>query len=166
MENETTTHPNSNADCHTSITPRYPHHHTDLLFQQDPFLKRRAYVVLRRTNNGLWTLPGGHVEPGEDFATAITRELQEELQISGIKNTTLLNEMELIDVKTKKKRTIVLFEGEYTTPLTPINVSVINDPKYQYPEHFEFRWVSYKKELDFLEFAFKEFKDLLREKLN
>jgi 8-oxo-dGTP diphosphatase len=38
----------------------------------------------RRWYPGVWDLPGGHVEPGEDAADALRRELREELGIEAV----------------------------------------------------------------------------------
>jgi len=35
-------------------------------------------ILLIKTAKGGWELPGGQVEPGEDFITALTREVREE----------------------------------------------------------------------------------------
>lgn len=37
-----------------------------------------AVLLVRRTDNGLWTIPGGAMEPGEDIATCCRREVLEE----------------------------------------------------------------------------------------
>lgn len=47
----------------------------------------RVFMARRppgRAHAGLWEFPGGKVEPGEDDATALARELREELQIDAI----------------------------------------------------------------------------------
>ncbi len=41
-------------------------------------LVRRAHAPGR----GLWSLPGGHVEPGESLATTLPRELREEMGVA------------------------------------------------------------------------------------
>ena len=43
-----------------------------------PILPDARLVLIRRRDNGLWSLPGGIVDWGEDLATAAKRELAEE----------------------------------------------------------------------------------------
>jgi ADP-ribose pyrophosphatase YjhB (NUDIX family) len=43
---------------------------------RDP--KRRQLLLMRRSDNGQWGLPGGYVEPGESVAEATVREVYEE----------------------------------------------------------------------------------------
>lgn len=46
--------------------------------------KNKVLLVLRKSNvanNGLWSLPGGHIESGETFYNTAIRELHEELGI-------------------------------------------------------------------------------------
>lgn len=45
---------------------------------------KRILLVLRKGSHGagLWSLPGGHMELGEDFYTACNREIKEELGIT------------------------------------------------------------------------------------
>ena len=39
---------------------------------------RKKVLLTRRTDNGLWCVPGGQVEPGESVAEACEREVMEE----------------------------------------------------------------------------------------
>ncbi len=43
-----------------------------------PILPDGRIVLIRRSDNGRWALPGGIVDWGEDVATAVRRELAEE----------------------------------------------------------------------------------------
>jgi 8-oxo-dGTP pyrophosphatase MutT (NUDIX family) len=46
-------------------------------------------VLLMREHDGVWDLPGGRLEHGEDFSTALKRECREEMGIEcGILDTT------------------------------------------------------------------------------
>ncbi len=40
---------------------------------------RRVLLLHYDENNGFWATPGGSLEPGEDYPTAVLRELREEL---------------------------------------------------------------------------------------
>lgn len=44
---------------------------------------RKKLLLTRRMDNGLWCLPGGHVEAGETVAEACLRELWEETGLEG-----------------------------------------------------------------------------------
>ncbi|WP_144416042.1 NUDIX domain-containing protein [Calothrix sp. 336/3] len=50
-----------------------------------PILPDGRIVLIRRRDNGLWSLPGGMVDWGEDVPTAIGRELQEETGLELVK---------------------------------------------------------------------------------
>lgn len=42
------------------------------------FNEKREVLLAKRTDNGLWCVPGGHVDLGETLAQACVRELYEE----------------------------------------------------------------------------------------
>lgn len=139
-----------------------------ILSQQDPFTKNTQYLILRKTHGGYWGFPGGGIEEGEEPKEAILRELQEETQLD-VKNIKLGNHAK--DVYASYNygdtpiRKLVLYSATYKTPLIPVNISVIDDVKYPHPEHFEFRWVTYKSDISKLTFGSDDLKTLLHGKL-
>ncbi|HLO49562.1 MAG TPA: NUDIX hydrolase [Kamptonema sp.] len=50
-----------------------------------PLLPDGKIVLIRRRDNGLWALPGGMVDWGEDIPTAVRRELAEETGLELVK---------------------------------------------------------------------------------
>ncbi|NJR49758.1 MAG: NUDIX hydrolase [Leptolyngbyaceae cyanobacterium CSU_1_3] len=52
-----------------------------------PILPDGRIVLIRRRDNGLWSLPGGMVDWGEDIPSAVRRELAEEtgLEVAAIR---------------------------------------------------------------------------------
>ncbi|MDJ0731118.1 MAG: NUDIX hydrolase [Crocosphaera sp.] len=50
-----------------------------------PLLEDGRIVLIRRRDTGLWALPGGMVDWGEDIATTVRRELKEETGLNLVK---------------------------------------------------------------------------------
>ena len=50
-----------------------------------PLLPDGRIVLIRRRDNGLWALPGGMVDWGEDISTSVRRELAEETGLELVK---------------------------------------------------------------------------------
>ena len=138
-----------------------------ILSQQDPFTKNKQYLILRKTNGGFWGFPGGGVEDGETAEQAILREVQEETHLN-LKSIKVGSGKEIEvsynygDTPTRK---LTLYDGTYATPLIPVNIAIIDDDVYEHPEHFEFRWVSYKSDIYRLTFGSDDLKTRLNKKL-
>ncbi len=47
------------------------------------FNDKKEVLLAKRTDNGLWCIPGGHVDLGETLAHACLRELKEETGLKG-----------------------------------------------------------------------------------
>ena len=47
------------------------------------FNEKREVLLVKRTDNGLWCIPGGHVDLGETVIQACLRELNEETGLRG-----------------------------------------------------------------------------------
>lgn len=58
-------------------------------------LRDRRYLICQRPahkrHGGLWEFPGGKLEPGEDLAAALVRELMEELDLHDVTAGRLLH---------------------------------------------------------------------------
>ncbi len=99
------------------------------------FDERRRCLFLRRSARsrhfaGCWEWPGGKVEPGEDFAAALLREVREEtsmeIEITGLAAS---GEFELPEVRV----VCLCMEARPTT--NPIGLKLS-------PEHEESAWVA------------------------
>ena len=108
--------------------------------------KNQVFVGRRRDNPGnKWQMPQGGVEYGEDFITAMRRELLEE---TNIKNIKILKEIKKIyEYELPKKLIGIIWKGKYrgqkqkwfitkfTGSETEINLNT------KHPEFIEWKWI-------------------------
>lgn len=94
-------------------------------------LNRQGQVLVVNQNRNSWSLPKGHIDPGEDALTAAQREIYEE---SGVKDLTLLADLGEYerykisldggdDMSERKRLTFFLFSTEQMelAPVDPHN---------------------------------------------
>lgn len=91
-------------------------------------LNPRGEVAVCNQQHNSWSLPKGHLDPGEDALTAAKREIQEE---TGLRDLTLVRELGTYeryrigkdgigeDLNDLKSITMFLFKTEYEGSLTP-----------------------------------------------
>ncbi|MFL5766749.1 MAG: NUDIX domain-containing protein [Actinomycetota bacterium] len=88
-------------------------------------------VVVIRTRSGLWTLPGGRVDPGETPAQAAEREAFEEAGVSGRLDPRSVGEVVLI-----KRPSEVLRPSMMRAPVFLLEVLAAEEPEetYRHPQ--------------------------------
>ena len=108
--------------------------------------KNQIFVGKRKDNPGdKWQMPQGGVEDGENFLTAMKRELYEE---TSIKNIKIIKEIEqMYDYELPEKLIGIIWKGRFRgqiqkwfiTKFTG-NENEIN-LKTKYPEFIEWKWI-------------------------
>jgi 8-oxo-dGTP pyrophosphatase MutT (NUDIX family) len=88
-------------------------------------------VVVIRTRSGLWTIPGGRVDPGETPAQAAEREAFEEAGVSGLLDPRPVDAVVLI-----KRPSELLRPALMHAPVFLLEVLAAEEPEesYRYPE--------------------------------
>jgi len=112
-----------------------------LLARRDP--QRKAYP-------GLWSFPGGHVEPGETLEQALVREMHEEI---GVVPTAF----DVVGLITDPNATM-------TDPVTYHMYAVrhwMGEPTIKDNEHTELRWLSPGAAARLPDLALEEYRPLL-----
>jgi len=108
--------------------------------------KNQVFVAKRKDNPGSkWQMPQGGVEDGEDFLTAMKRELREE---TNIKNIKIIKEIEqMYEYNLPKNLIGVIWKGKYrgqkqkwfiTKFIGSENEINLNT---EYPEFIEWKWI-------------------------
>ena len=108
--------------------------------------KNQVFVGKRRDNPGdKWQMPQGGVEIGEDFCTAMKRELQEE---TGIKSIEVIKEIEkMFEYELPKKLIGVIWKGKFKGQKQKWFIAqfIGNENEInlntKYPEFIEWKWI-------------------------
>jgi len=108
--------------------------------------KNQVFVGKRRDNPGdKWQMPQGGVENGEDFCTAMKRELQEE---TGIKSIEVIKEIEkMFEYELPKKLIGVIWKGKFKGQKQKWFIAqfIGNENEInlntKYPEFIEWKWI-------------------------
>lgn len=109
-------------------------------------LSQKGEVLVVNQNNNSWSLPKGHIDPGEDALTAAKREIYEE---SGIKNLTLIK-----DLGSYERYKIGLDGGDDKSELKTIYIFLFKTDEKNLkpidPGNPEARWVEKNKVAELL----------------
>ena len=109
-------------------------------------INKEGQVLVVSQNGNSWSLPKGHIDPGEDKLQAATREIYEE---SGIKDLKLVKEF-----PSYERYRIGLDGGEDKSELKIIYMFLFktnqNNLKPIDPQNPEARWVEKEKVVDLL----------------
>jgi 8-oxo-dGTP diphosphatase len=94
------------------------------LFEKD----RKIFLV--KDNKGVWELPGGRIEYGEQPQEALRRELNEELSWKNVEIINLVDSWSFTSESTKKHFIVLIYLCKFSGE----NVKKSN-------EHIEYKWV-------------------------
>lgn len=105
------------------------------------FANNRIFIAKRQEigdMGGYWEFPGGKIDEGEDFATAIKREMMEEFSVEA--------------VPVKKLASASFIHKDVTCSVDAYYVKFAHDGleiPFKLTEHTEYRWVRPEEILDY-----------------
>jgi 8-oxo-dGTP pyrophosphatase MutT (NUDIX family) len=110
-------------------------------------INSQGEVLVVNQNGNSWSLPKGHIDPGEDAATAAKREIMEE---SGITQLTMGGELGTYE----RYRIAIDGHGDDTSELKEITLFLFTTDQMELrpidSHHPEARWVDRKKVVSLL----------------
>ena len=103
-------------------------------------------ILLIQDSKNRWTIPKGHIEPGENAKQTAIREIGEE---AGLKNIEILTWLGKIHFKYRRVNKLVLM----TTQIYLVHA--LDDKEQPVPEKWMngIRWFSFSEALDAIEYA-------------
>ena len=107
--------------------------------------KRDIEVLLIQDSKGRWTIPKGHIEPGETAKMTARREIEEE---TGLKNVSILTWLGKIHFKYRRMDKLVLMTTQVYL------VQSLDDHETPIPEKWMkgISWFPFAKALDLIEY--------------
>lgn len=123
------------------------------------FNENKEALLIRRSSNdivlpGIWDIPGGTLDDGEDPEQGAIRETKEETGLD-VKNLSLLYYTSNVDLKKNKQFIRLIFVGTCTNPNVILNQA----------DHDQYRWISVDraysdmKMVEYLPSLFKNLKE-------
>ncbi len=111
-------------------------------------VKNKNKVLILKFSSGSkkWSLPGGHLEKGENLKTGIKREVYEETGLS-------ITNSEIFRTETTDNKLIIVQIAE-----SPNKKIILSE------EHSDYKWVD-SNEVDKYEFPYEEIKNIVKEVL-
>ena len=107
--------------------------------------KKDIQVLLIQDSKGRWTIPKGHIEPGETAKMTARREIEEE---TGLKNVSILTWLGKIHFKYRRSDKLVLMTTQIYL------VQALDSKEMPIPEKWMkgIRWFSFADALDAIEY--------------